>query len=224
MKSGYEARTAYLDLLLCRLLLIAGKRTPMDIPNAWFRTLLEWQTVTHYHDVYRLILPTRSLRNPLLEDVLPSIMLIKAVAVFDEAIADTIGTKHGGLVKGYKDDLNGRIRFLVDRNLVSNGAELHETRSLRNELAHEGNRHATWNELEKALRELESGLQDLKVVGPRPTLEFYFERSGVELSEEKGVLGTRKMEFGVKANDVVAYKAKWIDTLHRLGPNASGLD
>lgn len=195
----------------------------MDAQEAWRRTLLEWEAVKHYHQPYALIIGW-TFRNPLVEHVLPSVTLVKAVAVFDEAVETYIDRNHGGLPSGYRATLDGRIRFLADRSLVANGQHLHQVRALRNRVAHERDAHATWQELESALGELESALIALKLVQPRPQLDYFGERSGITLSDQPGVLGTRTFTIGVRENGSAAYEATWTQTLHCLDPNASGLD
>jgi hypothetical protein len=106
------------------------------------------------------------------EHVLPSVTLVKAVAVFDEAVEDYIDRNHGGLPSAYRATLDARIRFLVDRALVANGPQLHLVRALRNPVAHGRDGDSTWKELEIALGELESALIALNVVQARPQLEI----------------------------------------------------
>jgi hypothetical protein len=194
----------------------------MDAQEAWRRTVLEWEAVKHYHEPYALIVGW-TFRNPLIEHILPSVTLVKAVAVFDEAAEEYID-RNGGLPSGYRATLDGRLRFLADRSLVANGLQLHQVRALRNRVAHEREAHATWQELESALGELESALIALNLVQPRPQLDYFGERSGITPSDQPGVLGTRTFTFGVRENGSSAYEVTWTQTLHRLDPNARGLD
>lgn len=195
----------------------------MDSREAWRRTLLEWEAVKHYAQPYALIIGW-TFPNPLVEHLLPSVLLVKAVAVFDEAIEHYIDSVRGGLPAGYKATLDGRIRFLADQRLVTNGLQLHDVRILRNKVAHERQVQATWQELDSALAELETALLSMSLVDPRPKLEYFGERSGISLSTEPGVLGTRTFTVGVRENGTPAYEARWEQAIHRLNPNASGLD
>jgi hypothetical protein len=195
----------------------------MNAQEAWRLTLLEWEAAKHYHQPYALIIGW-TFRNPLIEHILPSVVLVKAVAVFDEAVEEYIYRNHSGLPSGYRATLDGRIRFLVDRSLVANGLQLHKVRELRNRVAHEKDAHATWQELEGAFGELETALVSLNLVQPRPQLDFFGERSEITLSDQPGILGTRTFTIGVRENGSTAYQASWTQTLHRLNPDASGLD
>lgn len=137
------------------------------IREAWHRTLLEWEAVTHYYMPYAL-LGGRTFRNPLVERVLPGIMLVKSVAVFDEALESYIDSFHGGLPGGYRPVLDGRLRFLTDRGLLPNSADLHKIRLQRNALAHESEATATWEDVKRAIDALEAALLALGLVNPRP--------------------------------------------------------
>lgn len=195
----------------------------MGSREAWRRTLLEWEAAKHYAQPYALIIGW-TFPNPLVEHFLPSVLLVKAVAVFDEAIENYIDSVHGALPAGYRTTLDGRIRFLADQGLAANGPQLHDVRILRNQVSHERQAQATWQELESALSELETALFGLNLVDARPKLEYFGERSGVNLSTEPGVLGTRTFTIGVRENGMPAYEARWEQAIHRLNPNASGLD
>lgn len=97
-------------------------------------------------------------------------------------------------------------------------------RVLRNQVAHEGGAQATWQDLDSALIELELALIALNLAQPRPQLDYFGERSGITVSDQPGILGTRTFTIGVRENGAPAYEATWNQTLHRLDPNARGLD
>jgi hypothetical protein len=195
----------------------------MDIRDAWRRTLLEWEAIKQYHMPY-LLISGQTFRNPFVEKWLPSVMLVKAVAVFDDAVAAYIDTEHGGLPAGYRSDLNGRIRFLGNRGLVSNHPGLHTVRQQRNRVAHVDGCLVTWAEVDSAIAELEGTLLALKLIVAHPRLEYFGERSALSLSSEPGVLGTRTFTIGIREDGKVAYSATWDEKLHRLAPKASGID
>jgi hypothetical protein len=195
----------------------------MDHREAWRRTLLEWEAIKNYHKPYALIIGW-TFRNPLIEHFLPSIVLVKAAAVFDEAIDDYIAGVYKRLPREYRATLEGRICFLVDRNVVTNGPQLHAARLMRNQVAHEKEATVTWQEVDTALQEFETALLAMQLVLPRPKLNFFWERSGISLSSEPGVLGLRTFNIGVRENDAVAYEANWTQTLYRLNPDAHGLE
>jgi len=82
----------------------------------------------------------------------------------------------------------------------------------------------TWEEVGLAIDEMEAALSALGLVDPRPAFEYFGERSAITFSNEPGVLGTRQYTIGVRQDGVAALEASWDETLHRLDPNASGLD
>lgn len=89
----------------------------MDAWEAWRRTLLEWEAVKHYHQPYALIIGW-TFRNPLMEHVLPSVVLVKAVAVFDEAIENYIDRNEGDcLARTGRRSMAAFVFWLIDRLL-----------------------------------------------------------------------------------------------------------
>lgn len=148
----------------------------------------------------------------------------QSVAVFDEGLESHIDSALGGLPRSYRPVLDGRIRFLSDQGLISNGLALHRVRHERNAVAHGSSSTTTWDHVGIAIDDMEAALLMLGLVKPRPKLEYFGERSAIEIGDTPGVLGTRTFTIGVRQDDVVAYEARWEERLHRLDPGAAGLE
>lgn len=184
--------------------------------DAWRVFLLEWELARHYHYSYLLYFMGRAHRNPLLERLLPSLLYIKAVALLDDGLIEVIAIR--GLVfpnEGYPANLRGRIEFLRDQGLLANASELHRIHDRRNALAHDKDAVCTWNELEQDSIKIESALQALGIVGARPKLDYYGERSAMRGSDEPGVFAVQEFKIGVKANDRPGIEFSWVEKLHR---------
>ena len=99
-------------------------------------------------------------RNPILEELLPSLLQIKAVTVLDEAIrirlteASKRPTEHG-----FRNDLHGRIETALAAGILKDVALLHRARNSRNDVAHEFAEKLDWSSLEADIAAIHHALQ-----------------------------------------------------------------
>jgi len=183
--------------------------------NAWRVFLLEWELAKNYHLSYSLYTGSTH-RNPLLERLLPSLLYIKAVALLDDGLTEVISIR--GLSfpsEGYSATLRGRITFLKDQTVLANADELHRIHDRRNILAHDKDGVCTWEELKQDGMWIESTLQGFGIIGARPKLDYYGERSAMRDSDEPGILSVRDFKVGVKENDRPGIEFSWTEKLHR---------
>lgn len=186
--------------------------TKSTAQEQWSRFLLEYVAAEHYPHVY-LLAGGSSFRNPLLERLLPSLLFINALSLLDDAMKQYIDGLPGKLPKNYQGTLDGRISFLTDTTAVSNGSSLHTLRKARNEVAHTRDRDISWSELARAIKEVEFALQTIGVVGPRPNLEYFGERSAAMSGTEPGVISVQIYKAGVRENGTEAYVSSWKESL-----------
>ena len=178
----------------------------------WSRFLLEYVAAEHYPHVY-LLVGDRTWRNPLLERLLPSLLFVNALSLLDDAMKQHIGGLPGKLPKGYRGTLDGRISFLTDTKTVANGSSLQALRKVRNEVAHTRDRDISWAELADAIKDVELALQAIGVVGPRPDLQYFGERSQAMPGTEPGVISVQTFTVGVRENGTEAYVSSWQESL-----------
>lgn len=116
-------------------------------------------------------------RNPVMEQLLPSLLQIKAVAVLDAALRTKL-EEMGELpkVRGFRNDLNGRIETALAAGVLPDAARLHLARSSRNDVAHEFDEKIGWEQLEEDVSAIHAALQHLGYVGDRPSMEVIAER------------------------------------------------
>lgn len=177
--------------------------------QGWRVFLLEYELAKHYYYPYRLYDGTTH-RNPLLDRLLPSLLMVRAVSILDYSLQVELQTHGITLPQGrYKDDLYGRISILCDNKTLSAKDDLQKLRRRRNELSHEIAASVTWEELSSAVDHVEASLQELKIVGPRPTMEYFGQRSAMTGSPDPNVLWTREFKCGIKENSQVALEFSW---------------
>lgn len=185
-----------------------------DISRSWRRLCCEVVLAKHYPHTSMLDgLFSSASRNPLLEKLLPSLLYVKMVAELDYGLQTYID-REGLTMPGRYRDLNGRINFLHDNGRVNDRAECHRIRHRRNQLAHEANQHADWQELEKDVAILHSELEHLGLVGPWEELEFFGERSQMRDSDDPGVAFAQDITCGVKLGGEWVYSFRTTKSYH----------
>jgi hypothetical protein len=185
--------------------------------QGWRVFLLEYELAKHYHYPYILYAGTTN-RNPLLDMLLPSLLMVRAVSILDDSLQVELQTQGITLPQGqYKDDLYGRISILCDNKTLSAKDDLQKLRRRRNKLSHEIAASATWEELSSAVDHVEASLQELKIVGPRPTMEYFGQRSAMTGSPDPNVLWTREFKCGIKENSQVALEFSWRQNILKDG-------
>lgn len=186
-----------------------------NFAGAWRVFLLEWELAKHYTHSY-LLYTGSTHRNPLLERLLPSLLYIKAVALLDDGLIEVIAIRGLAFPNGeYKPTLRGRIEFLKDKDLLSNAGELYRIHDRRNILAHDKDAVCDWDELAHDATKIESTLHAFGIIGARPKLDYYGERSAMRGTDEPGILTVRDFKVGVKENDRPGIEFSWTEKLHK---------
>lgn len=179
------------------------------LQRSWRVFLLEYELAKHYHYPY-LLYGGSTNRNPLLDKLLPSLLLIRAVSILDDSLQFELSIQGITLPQGqYRDNLKGRIAILSENGRLSAPEGLQKLRCRRNEMAHEVSLAATWEELASAVDLVEATLQELSIVGPRMALEYFGERSAMTESPEPDVLWTREFKCGIKEDGKVVLEFSW---------------
>jgi hypothetical protein len=127
---------------------------PSPIRGAWWRFLIELQFARDYTVAASIEATGPTIRNPILETLLPSLLHIKAVAILDAALKEILSAKSLVVPKRYGGMLKGRIDFLADQGLLPESGDLHRIRDTRNDVAHEFDERIEWAELDHMVSSL----------------------------------------------------------------------
>ena len=187
------------------------------ILEAWHKLLQELELAKNYHMPYLLNGFGGTFRNPLLDFLLPSLLYVKMVAIFDEALVFLIDGRGLILPKKYKQSLHGRLEFLNDQRIIQNYSALQDVRENRNSLAHEASATVNWEKLETDLQTVEVELQHLAFVGERPNYKYFGERSAMRGGDEPGVAFAQDFRYGIKINDEVTMQVSYTQRTHTSG-------
>jgi hypothetical protein len=193
--------------------MLAATESAMDANTwnprkTWRRFRLEAEAARNYPLSYAMYIG-QTHRDRLLEEILPTLLYIKAVAILDDSLDLWLAANGHQLTKAYRDDLSGRLQYLGDRKLLPRVAGLHEIRRRRNDLAHSPGASTDWGTFERDIISIEESLLALGLVRTTPKLEYFCERSAVQQSTEPNVNFSRTFAYGVKEDGRPALEIKW---------------
>ncbi len=183
--------------------------------DGWLTFLMEMELAKHYKMAAMIVNAGRpTAPNPILEQLLPSLLYVRLGAFLDETLEEYIIANGLVMSKPYRNDFNGRITFLHDQGRLRDAAKIHALRAKRNSLAHGAMNSCTWAELEDATGIADAELQHLTLVGPRPKYEFFGERNPRAVPDPGDVI-TFDYCYGLKDGGKKTIEVTW--TVH-VGP------
>ena len=188
-----------------------------EILKAWHRLLQEVELAKNYHLPYLLRGFGSTFRNPLLDFLLPSLLYVKMVAIFDEALIFLIDNRGLTPTKKYNKSFHGRLEFLNDQGFLLNHSVLIDVRDKRNLLAHEASAAVDWNKLDSDLQAVDAELQHLGLVDKRPDYKYFGERSKMRGDDDPRVAFAQDYRFGIKCNDQVTMEVSFTEKTYNSG-------
>jgi hypothetical protein len=182
----------------------------------WRRFLIDLELARNYPAAF-IQFPLGVRRcDPILDQLLPSLLHIKAVAVLDAGLKVALSAKRLTVPRPYGGGLKGCINFLHDQSIIDDVSPLQAIRETRNDVAHEFEGSVTWTELEAAVAAIQQALEQLALIPARPVLEFFAERSAMEASPNETAIGQCRYKFGLKDTDGQEIATvTWTETLLR---------
>ncbi len=157
-------------------------------------------------------------RNPILEELLPSLLQIKAVTVLDEALrAKLKANGHKPSDLGFKNDLNGRLETALATGILNDVSLLHRARGSRNDVAHEFEEKVTWTQLDADVVAVNAALQQMGFVGDLPHLEVTADRNPkAVLTDPNAALGFDYV-VAVRDSSTVLAEITWSEEIMSVG-------
>ena len=187
-------------------------QSEIDVPSSWERFLLELELARNYFRPY-LLFGGGTARNPLLDSLLPTLLYVRMAELLDDAFEVHLQNADLRVPKKFGNSFNGRIEFLEERGVLKDPGEVCRIKDRRNELAHEGNKQATWEEVDADLLFVENELQHLEFVGRRPSFEYFGERLAFRESSEPDASAERDFRVGLKSEGDVVAEFGWTERL-----------
>ena len=179
--------------------------------DKWNRLLQECELSRHYN-----LFDEISVKNPVLDAILSSLLHVKAVAILDESLAEYLNTNGIQVPKKYGNNLFGRISFLADQGALVNAEGLHQVRGRRNDIAHQAEETIDWQTLDDDVATIETELTHLGFVGPRPKYEFFASRGRAADSNDPDIAMVFDCRCGVKVDDEPVLEISWKLNTYRI--------
>lgn len=176
--------------------------------SAWRIYLLEYEMAKNYDMPYKLTSIGPTPNNPILDKLLPSLLFMRAMSILDESFKIELDNRKMQIAKNCKNNLNGRIITLSNEKIITCSENLHDLREQRNKLAHEDSS-VDWNELSSAVDLVGKTLQELNLVGVRPSFECFAVQGKMENSPNPKIIGTQKFECFINENGKRAIEFSW---------------
>jgi len=133
--------------------------------------------------------------------LLPSLLYVRTVSILDEALEEYANDRELSIPKKYHRSLGGRIEFLDSLGLLHTPQDLRDVKDRRNEIAHDSNKAASYDDLAQAVDIVEAALQHLNFVGPRPHAAAHAECMA-RATPNPGALITHDYTYGVKLTSI----------------------
>ncbi len=152
--------------------------------------------------------------NPLLDKLLPALLLINLCSLLEEALSEYAG-ENSIAIPPKKENLNGKIEVFSGLNLLKDRSSLDKVRRDRNSHAHEFTNTMDWKKFEEYRKIVEGELLNLKVLDQTPEYEMFGEREQLKASSDPMALGEQEYKFGLKnkRNGAIVYEIKWTEKL-----------
>lgn len=194
--------------------------TQRSIANSWRKLLVDVAFMRDYPTFFMIasVNAGSAPRNPVMEQLLPSLLQIKAVTVLDAALQSKLDElEELPKARGFRNDLHGRIETAVAAGVLPDAARLHLARSSRNDVAHEFDETINWVRLEEDLSAIHAALQKLGYVDERPKLEVIAERNPKSLLVDPGAIFGFDYVVAVRAGTNSIAEITWSQEVLGLG-------
>jgi len=170
--------------------------------ESWLRHLMdiEFARMRHMVTVAEGVIPGPDYVGVIL---LSSLLYVRTVSLLDEALEEYVDDPGLSMPRKYHRSLGGRIEFLASLGLLHTPQDLRDVKDRRNEIAHDSNKAASYDDLAQAVDIVEATLQHLNFVGPRPHAAAHAE-CAARATPNPGALITHDYTYGVKLTDITS--------------------
>jgi hypothetical protein len=181
-----------------------------DIQSKWNR-LLQVMLICKNHKFIQSISSINSSMspNPVIECVLPSLLFIQFMSLFEEAAIKKIQLEGWKLQK--KENLYNLIEFLSLNDSILDYSIVDSIRVIRNDVAH-NLRFIDWSYLSDTVDIIEKELQNWRLIGNRPNYQVFANRSQAKILETEDFTISFDYEFGILLSDEKVFTCSWTTT------------
>jgi hypothetical protein len=186
-----------------------------DVSLVWRAFLIDAMFAQNY-ELGHIDSPGPTVKNPVVERLLPSLLHVKAVAILDHATKNWCNNKKLIIPKKpYGTNLNGRIDYLVDNGFLPDRSSLHAIRGTRNVLAHEPAGSVDWRQLDSDVKSIHGVLQKLDLVDEFPKWHISSERSAAGRPRIPDAMCTLDYRITIKDGERTVADITWCEHMMR---------
>jgi len=183
--------------------------------DGWVTFLQKVEIARHYKTA-QLITSGLPTPNPILEFMLPSLLLLHLTALLEDMLSKFMISNSEGLGKSkYRDNFDGNLRFLNDEGVLSDFVGLDELRKNRNRVAHE-NYEVSWQALDDFVSIVHAEALHLGFPLAMPKYEFFAERGGLVAADDPKLAFSQRCSYGLKLDGRVVLEVAWTENIGRL--------
>ncbi len=187
--------------------------------SAWRKLLQEIVLAKNYPGFYLMIgvAPTTLIQHPILEQLLPTLLFVNLVSLFDEALQAHLDSS---TPRNKLRTLEKRIdHFSAAGLFVGPTDALHSLRHRRNVLAHETGASATWAEVDAGVAVVGRELANLHAISAevREPYVWFAEKSGLEESSDPIALFEERYDFGLNQENRPVLRFGLVSKILRSG-------
>jgi hypothetical protein len=181
----------------------------------WRRFLIDLALARDYQTYFGIAaaVPALPPKNPVLEQLLPGLLHIKALTILDAGLKHALAQRGTSPRKALKlrNDLHGRIETAAHLAMLPNAAALQTIRDSRNDVAHETDAITDWVALASCVREINMALQELGLTGELPSLSVSADRTPNDNLDLPGVAYSFDYTVSVKEGSTVWATLTWTE-------------
>ena len=137
-------------------------------------------------------------RNPIVDRIIPTLLLIKGLAILDAAFKGKI-QDHEDLRGVRTKDLNARIELLNEHGILLDANGVHDARGRRNVLAHEYEGYVDWEEFKHHIGVIRRELAHISAIGEIPEFTITAECSQLRESTDPNACFERTISVYIEA-------------------------
>lgn len=189
-----------------------------SIDELW-RQFEIWKAAAEQHDCVDQIKGMGThWRNPVLNELLPSLLLIRLHSILDLALKHLVEERAlSGDSRPKCDSLSARINWAIERIPRLKDLMLHDGRDHRNEIGHEPTGSATWPQLNERMRLVHQALEATSGLGGRRKYDVRCERTALRNSEDPEVMGERDYLFCILEDGAEIIEIKHSERIYHAG-------
>jgi hypothetical protein len=172
-----------------------------DTSKQWKVFIINYSLARDYNGPQMLASLTIGAPNPLLNELLPTLLFINMLSILDAALTEYANSGTISIPASKNKGLDGRLKFFSQKGLLRDYQNLDELRKIRNALVHEVGKRTDWAVLGNGIKVVEEELIHLGMAEKSREYEPYGERKTDNNPTNPRILFSHNYVYGLKEKD-----------------------